>query len=128
MVSRPMISHLTIKPLCISMLHGIADVSIAEAPVRGGVGNPPGLTQPPTGPGWARPRDSLTPSHAPGYSLTPPPGDHSRRRRRRRQDGRRDGQRDGGDMQWESVGGRDDGQQWLETDGGAAHELKLKHP
>ena len=70
-------------------LHGVTEldlvtyVSITEAPVRGGVGNPPGLTQPPTGPGWARPRDSLTPSHAPGYSLTPPPGDHSRRRRRR---------------------------------------------
>ena len=37
----------------------------------GGVGDPPGLTHPPTGPGWARPRDSLTPSHAPGYPLTP---------------------------------------------------------
>ena len=53
-------------------------INITDAPVRGGVGDPPGLTHTPTGPGSARPRDSLTPCHAPGYPLTPPPGANSR--------------------------------------------------
>ena len=94
------------------------------APHRPGVGPTPGLTHPLSCPRVLTHAPTRGPLTAAAAAAAAAAG----RRRRRRQDGRRDGQRDGGDMQWESVGGRHDGQQWLGTDGGAAHELKLKHP
>jgi hypothetical protein len=47
------------------------DVNITEAPVRGGVGNPPGLTAPPACPGSAPGWDSPGPTLAPGGHSLP---------------------------------------------------------
>ena len=49
----------------------MSNVNITEAPVRGGVGNPRGLTEPPACPGSAPGRDSPVPTLAPGGHSLP---------------------------------------------------------
>ena len=49
----------------------VSNVNITEAPVRGGVGNPPGLTAPPACPGSAPGWDSPGPTLAPGGHSLP---------------------------------------------------------
>ena len=58
----------------------MSDVCITEAPVRGGVGNPRGLTDARVGPGLAPGRDSLAAARARGVGslprVAPNPGTH----------------------------------------------------